>query len=102
MPEERISEFREYIANGSNSKNSNKRKAFEFRKMNYLMEYDYDCNSGGGGSVGGGSTATEPVFEDAMKNFEITTFKRNPSLWGDLFGYSRKEIISLPDNQELK
>jgi hypothetical protein len=100
VPEERIADFRAY-QNGSKLKSSYNKESFIFHKMNYKMDIVEDCGSYGG-SVGSGTSAPEPVFEDAMKNFEITTFRRNPSLWGDLFGYSRKEIISLPDSKRVK
>lgn len=104
----KIIEFRSYMEGDIELNNNMEDNDYGFREMNYLEYYDEDHGEGsgessGGGSGGGGSTSvTEPDFNEAKLNFEAVEFSKNPSLWGDLFGYSRTETISVPDNKRVK
>jgi hypothetical protein len=69
--------------------------------MNYKMDIVEDCGSYGG-SVGSGTSAPEPDFHKAKLNFETHDFSKNPSLWGNIFGYARKVYVSVPDNKRVK
>tara|TARA_R110001606_G_scaffold372747_1_gene529895 strand:+ start:205 stop:1662 length:1458 start_codon:yes stop_codon:yes gene_type:complete len=101
VEEERIDEFRSYLSGGIGQKKSYTDEDFGFQRMDYLTEVYEDCNYGGSGS-GGGSPVTEPDFHEAKLNFPTSEFSKNPSLWGETFGYARTEIVSLPDDKRMK
>jgi hypothetical protein len=101
VEEERIEEFRTYINGGIGQKKSYTDEDFGFKRMDYRIEMYEDCSYGGGGSGGSNSVAV-PDFYEAKLNFHTAEFSKNPSLWGQTFGYARTETVNVPDNKRIK
>jgi len=101
LSEENIDEFRNYINGDELLNNTYNDNDFGFQEMDYLTRIYYDenqSNTGGGNEI----VQTVPNLLEAKLNFQTYEFSRNPSLWGETFGYTRSEIITVPDDKRAK
>ncbi|MGB0892013.1 MAG: hypothetical protein ACPGUU_06640 [Flavobacteriaceae bacterium] len=101
VEEERIPEFKLYVEGDVELNSLYTDNDFGKVEMKY-DDTETDCTYGGGGSTGGTSTTVEPDFYEAKLNFGTSEFSKNPSIWGSVFGYARKQYVYLPDKKRIK
>lgn len=100
LEESSIPVFREYLEDSPTSNSFHTDSDFGFIEQDYLTTIgDESHNTSGGGY---GSPVVVPDFYEAKLNFPSREFSKNPSLWGQAFGYSVKEYVVVPDDRRVK